>query len=120
MADFADGLDVVANVLTVPWWVFISISIADTFGSKGSGLRRVTSWLVVEMLPWAILIVAVETADSLVRHRWVSAVLNGVILVLYLLRWHHNDDDRWKRRRRRLVEKVKQLGSRLVVAPSET
>lgn len=121
----ADGLRTFANWSQIIPWVAIAIfsvggilRMLSAFGALSDRLDRlrfIFESLVIEVLPWMVVVSAIRAANYLVHHKWGDAVVEGILIAFWIREWHRNDDDRWKKRRRKLLARVKQVGSRLTV-----
>lgn len=108
------------NVSTVSW---LSASMfLYVFENANAALLTVARWMYAELrpfyLPCAIVIITrnVVTGDILHGLTWLGDFF--ALLCWFSFKDIDIDDDRWKRRKARVLEKVKRLGSRLVVVPA--
>lgn len=83
-------------------------------------LRTIRAELQPFYLPTVAVLLVLDTMSGEINDPWI-ALNNAARFVLWVLyRNLDDDDDRWKRRRAKVKEKIKRVGSRLVVVPAGT
>lgn len=102
------------------WWVLSGVILSWT---KGRHDRKPLNYILrvwAELRPFYLPAVVVHIAE--VTFAGEMRGWNVFFAACNVLNWYLfkdvGDDDRWKRRTKKAVEKIKQVGSRLVVVPS--
>lgn len=106
----------VAGIVTSVYvWGMCCRLWSSTFGRK---LWVIGNHLCSEVRPLALFAIPIDTFHELMSYDpfWdtLTLVFNSIWFYLCL---KDNKDDRWKRRKKKSLEKVKQLGGKLVVVP---
>jgi uncharacterized membrane protein len=95
------------------------ISAMQFFGARAP---RIVRAVFHELKPFYIpAAVVVLLADTMLHRGLLSRLITLAAMVAnwFFYRNLDDDDDRWKRRKAKLAEQVRQVGSRLTVAPAE-
>lgn len=100
-------------------WIFGTWSYVFAHFERTRRYAAFLRHLMLEVQPFYVPALAVYWADLIARDVFSPLVTGGLIgmdLFVYLL-LREKDDGRWKRRRRKIIEKVRRIGSRLIVIP---
>lgn len=102
-------------------WVLCGMILSWTKGHHHKKPISMALRVWAELRPFYLPAVVFYMGDLVLKGEmrgWNIAFAFCALLNWYLLK-DVGDDDRWKRRKKKAVEKIKQIGSRLVVAPAE-
>lgn len=110
------------TIRTVWLWAGMVIVLNKMFMRLPEKLLRAVRHYYHEVRPFYLFLLLFDVVITALFQPSVPVWLNALSLLVGLFCWRIyrdiDDDDRWKRRKKKLADKVKAIGTRLVVVPA--